>query len=147
MALQPLKKKTPFIKAALLTKGQVVKGHYLGEWSSEQYPDRKSLKLALSEPQTFKIHVKDGDDVSEETVTLSKGDQVILQGAGNLKYFAADNHPKGVLFNFVYQGMAKIKKGPAKGKDMHQFEVLQDLDDKIEVGEIEAAGSSEDFQF
>ena len=148
MALESLKKSTPFIKAALLEKGQAVKGYYVGPWSSEMYPDRKSLKLVLSEDQTFKLHKKNGDDVVTETASLKKGDQVILQGGGNLKYFFEDNHPKGVLFHFVYNGMNKIKKGPAKGKDMHNFEILRDLDNTIEVAEnTEATESTEDVPF
>lgn len=143
MALEPVKSFTPFIKAALLEKGQTIKGYYTGTWSSELYPDRKNIKLVLKEPQTFKTHKKVGDTLEIENISLQKGSEIILQAGGTLKYFFDDNHPQNVLFHFIYQGMAPMKSGPAKGKDMHRFEVLRDLDDKLEANTL----AEDDLQF
>jgi hypothetical protein len=129
MALESIKKSTPFIKAALLKEGQIIKGYYAGDWTSEMYPERKNIKVKLSEPQTFTVHKKIDDDTNEEVeMSLKKGDSIILQGAGSLKYFFEEEHPLGCYFHFIYKGMVKIQKGPAKGKNMHRFDVLRDLD-------------------
>lgn len=68
--------------------------------------------------------IKGEDSKGEKYETeVSKGDTVVVNGAGNLGYLMKEVSP-GTLCQISYQGKNEIKKGPRKGTLAHSFEVL-----------------------
>ncbi len=59
------------------------------------------------------------------------GEIHVLNSAGQLNYKMEFIKP-GQVVQVIYKGMITLDKGPMKGKDSHQFEVLRDDDDEIE---------------
>jgi hypothetical protein len=118
---------TPMIKPKLLNKGDKITGYFTGTWSSDKYPDAKSLVLVLSEPFKGETSRKVDGKEKIEPLNVAAGAKVLLNAGGNLKFFVQDQQP-GYLYQFIYKGMKPITKGPAAGKDVHDFEILKDAD-------------------
>lgn len=144
MALQSIKNNDiiPMIKPKLLEKGTKITGYFVAEWSSEKYPDAKSIVLVLTEKfkgeQSRKI---DGKEKIEPLV-IEAGSKAMLNASGNLKFFVQDQE-KGYLYQFIYKGMKTLTKGPAAGKDVHDFEILKDADARYS----EAPSAQDDLPF
>lgn len=122
---------TPMIKPKLLNKGDKITGYFVGEWSSAKFPDAKSIVLVLSEPFKGETSKKVDGKEKIEKLNVDAGSKVLLNAGGNLKFFLKDQEP-GYLYQFVYKGMKTITKGPAAGKDVHDFEILKDADAKYD---------------
>jgi len=135
---------TPMIKPKLLKKGQTITGYYVGQWSGEKYPDAKSIVLVLTEDFVGETSKKvDGKEVVEP-LTIKAGQKAMLNASGTLKFFMNDQD-LNYLYQFKYKGMVTIKKGPAAGKDTHDFEILKDDEATYDAGG--ADGAQDDLPF
>jgi len=136
MAFETLTKQRPFIKPKNMKKDEVIEGYVLGPWTSDKYPEHINLILSLSKDHTFVTDKKNADGtITNETITVKAGNEVILQGGGNLKYFFVNDFPVGNLYRFTYNGMIINRKGRAAGKSSHNFQIQVDRDNKY-AGEL-----------
>lgn len=121
---------TPIIKPKLLKIGDTLTGYYTGTWSSDKYPDLKSIRLKLAEDFSGKTSSTVNGQEVEAPLHVKAGEDVLINASGNLKYFIND-HETGYLYQFIYKGKRKIVKGPAAGKETHNFEILKDSSQKL----------------
>lgn len=149
MAYETLTKQRPFVKAKNLKKGDKVEGYVLGKWTSEKYPDHVNMIVSVVNDGQFMVDQKDGDAFVQVPVAVKAGQEIILQGGGNLKYFFANNNPVGAKYCFTYEGKIIKKKGRAAGKEAHYFTVQVDREDhfKGELPATEAETQSADIAF
>lgn len=151
MAFEPLKRNYEgFIAAANLKPSTAITGYVVDQHVSPMYPDRKNLVVILHGDHTLPIKEKapqgkTSDDMPVVEKTFKDGACVVVNGAGNLKWFFANGNPLGYLFQIRYNGKKKLEKGPAAGKQSHDFSILIDKSMKLDVTDASQAADQIPF--
>lgn len=113
-----------FVKATDLKVGESLTGWVTGYHNSAQYPDVNSLKM-----------------------TLEDGKNIILNPAGNLKYFKDDNRQLGVLYRFTRLEDYKTKRGVMSTKFEIEVDAENYADGWVVVPTPEGATDQADIPF
>lgn len=105
-----------WVRANDIKLGESISGHVVGRYNGGKYPEIDNIVMVLWKPIT--LVTRDGEK------TYKKGDKVIINTAGNLKYFFKNGNKPGFLYQFTRTEDTVNKRNQPKAN----FLIEHDLD-------------------